>query len=167
MKNNFDAAMEGLEITDAGQDTRELVELLARHGKTEGAMLSRYQRFVQEASAPETRYLVSLIIDDEQRHHRVLGEMANAIAWGLSNESPDPAVPDITHRDAGNRVLYEETQSLLKAEEQDRLELQDLRKRLKPFRDITLWELIVDLLLLDTEKHIRILRLIAKGARDA
>ncbi len=154
--------MEGLESTGASEDTRDLVELLARHCSEEGAMLHHYQRFALEAEGPETRYLVLLVLDDERRHHRLLVEMANSIAWGMSKESPAPAVPDITHRDIGNQALADETRHLLKAEEHDRLELKRLRKRLRPFRDITLWELIVDLMLMDTEKHIRILRAIAK-----
>jgi hypothetical protein len=162
MESSFESAMEGLRSTEASHDTRELVELLARHGSEEGALLHRYQHFAQDVSAPEVRYLVLLILDEERRHHRLLAEMANSIAWGMSDESPVAAVPDVTHDDAGNRALAEETHSLLRAERNDRTELKRLRKRLRPFRDITLWELIVDLMLLDTEKHIQILSAIAK-----
>jgi len=49
----------------------------------------------------------------------------------------------------------------LAAEEKDRAELRRLRKQLKPFEETTLWALIVDLVLLDTEKHTRILRFIS------
>ena len=126
-------------------------------------MLHHYERFALDAEAPETRYLVLLILDDERRHHRLLVEMANAIAWGMSEHSPDPAVPDLTHKDAGNRDLAAHTKRLIDAEEQDRIELKRLRKRLRPFKDTTLWELIVDLMLLDTEKHVQILRAIAKA----
>jgi hypothetical protein len=93
--------------------------------------------------------------------------MASAIAWGLIDKSAEPVLPDMTHRDAGNAALAEETQSLLRAEERDRVELKRLRKRLRPFRNVALWELVVDLMILDTEKHVHILRLIAKNAEDA
>ena len=166
MENNFDWAKEGLRSTGAGADIRELVELLARHGEEEGAILSRYQRFAEEASAPETRYLIKLIVEDERRHHGLLVEMANAIAWGLIDKSADPVLPDMTHKDAGNAALAEETKSLLRAEERDHLELKRLRKRLRPFRNIALWELVVDLMLLDTEKHVRILQLVARNAES-
>jgi hypothetical protein len=166
MDSEFDWAREGLLRTGAGPDIREVVELLARHGEDEGAILSRYQRFAEEASAPETRYLVKLILEDERRHHDLLVEMANAIAWGLIDKSTEPVLPDMTHRDAGNAVLAEETQSLLRAEERDRAELKQLRKRLRPFRNVSLWELVVDLMILDTEKHVQILQLIAKNTED-
>jgi len=167
MDNAFDWAREGLQSTGASPDIRDVVELLARHGEEEGAILSRYQRFAEEASAPETRYLVKLILEDERRHHDLLVEMASAIAWGLVDKSAEPVLPDMTHRDAGNAALAEETQSLLRAEERDRVELKRLRRRLRPFRNIALWELVVDLMILDTEKHVHILQLIAKNTEDA
>ncbi|MDR3650118.1 MAG: hypothetical protein P4L20_13575 [Acidimicrobiales bacterium] len=167
MESTFESAMEGLKSTGASKDTRDLVEMLARHGEEEGAILSRYQRFAEDASAPETRYLVKLIIDDERRHHGLLVEMANAIAWGLIDQSTDPVLPDMTHKDAGNPALAEETQRLIQAEEHDHVELKRLRKRLRTFKNTSLWELIVDLMLLDTEKHIRILRLVAKNTEGA
>ncbi len=90
--------------------------------------------------------------------------MANAIAWGLIDKSDDPVLPDGTHLDAGKAALAEETQGLIRAEKWDRLELKQLRKSLRPLRNTTLWELVVDLMLLDTEKHIRILKLVAMNA---
>jgi len=167
MENAFDWAREGLRSTGANADIRDLIEFLARHGEEEGAILSRYQRFAEEASAPETRFLVNLIVEDERRHHGLLIEMANAIAWGLVDKSANPVLPDMTHKDAGNAALAEETQSLLRAEERDREELKRLRKRLRPFRNIALWELVVDLMILDTEKHIHVLQLVAKNAERA
>jgi hypothetical protein len=41
--------------------------------------------------------------------------------------------------------------------------LKHLRKRLRSFKNASLWTLLADLILLDTEKHIRILELVAKN----
>ncbi|MGO9344519.1 MAG: hypothetical protein ACLP6E_18685 [Acidimicrobiales bacterium] len=166
MEDAFDWAREGLRSTSASDDICELVEMLARHGKEEGELLSRYQRFADVASAPENRYLVKLIADDERRHHALLVEMANAIAWGLIDESSDPVLPDMTHGDAGNEVLAEETVRLIQAEKRDRVEIKLLRKRLRSFKNVSLWTLVAELMLLDTEKHIRILELVAKNTES-
>jgi len=83
------------------------------------------------------------------------------LLWGMSTLSPEPALPDIPRRDVGNSSLLEITHLLLEAEKQDRVELKRLRRRLRPLASTTLGELIVDLLMLDTEKHIRILTAIA------
>ncbi len=166
MEDSFEWAREGLRSTGASEDICELVEMLARHGKEEGELLGRYQRFAQVASAPENRYLVKLIADDERRHHGLLVEMANAIAWGLIDESSDPVLPDLTHGDAGNEALAKETEQLILAEKRDRVELKYLRQRLRSFKNVSLWTLVADLMLLDTEKHIRILELVAKNSES-
>lgn len=160
-KATFDTAAQGLNAVGASVDERELVHLLSTHAQKETAILERYRRFSVEATSPAARYLVKLIVDDEERHHRLLAEMANAIAW--EGRSPVPSVPDIfaAHDDA----LLAETQELLDAERADSRELKRLQRRLETFGDTTMWPLIVDLMLLDTEKHIHMLRFIASRFR--
>ena len=53
----------------------------------------------------------------------------------------------------------------LPARRPDRHELQTLRKQLRPFEDATLWGLIVQVMLLDTEKHATILGFLERHAR--
>lgn len=157
----FDTALHGLRAVGASVDERELVHLLATHAQKEGAILERYRRFATEATSPAVRYLVKLIVDDEERHHRLLAEMANAIAW--EGQSPVQSVPDVF--DGVDEVLSAETEALLDAERADSRELKRLQRRLETFSDTTMWPLIVDLMLLDTEKHIHILRFIASRVR--
>jgi hypothetical protein len=54
------------------------------------------------------------------------------------------------------------TKRLREFEEDDARNLVQLRKRLKPFADTTIWTLIVELLQLDTKKHITILRFLER-----
>lgn len=161
MDANFESALEGLKATGASVEERELVELLARHGHEEGVLLERYQRFASEGSSEAVRYLVQLIIDDERRHHRVLAELANTIAWGWAANSPVRATPDLG-AGTDDRALAEETRELIRAEENDRSELRRLRKRLRPYKDTTAWSLVIGLILADTEKHLDILRFVAR-----
>ena len=146
----------------ASATDRELVETLSRHGIEEGRILARYQKYAETASSPATRYLVNLILDDERRHHRVLEEIANAIAWGWDENSPASAVPDLWTTRAADPALLEETKALLAEEKRDHAELKRLRRDLRSYADTTLWALLIDMMLLDTEKHARILAFIAK-----
>ena len=56
--------------------------------------------------------------------------------------------------------LIRETRALLREEERDKKELRKLRRQLEPYADTTVWALLVDLMIHDTEKHARILRFI-------
>jgi len=139
--------------------TYEVVEALDQHGREEAELLERYQRFILEAKSPAARYLVQLIVDDEQRHHRILEELANTVAWGWVKGQPEEVVPAFV---SVERDLRAETRALLRHEIRDRTQLRRLRRRLRTYGEANLWGLLVDLMRSDTEKHIDILRFILR-----
>ena len=160
MTTEFRDAIRGLHATRANHSSREVVEALDRHGREEAELLERYQRFVDESEPPAVRYLVELILEDEQRHHRVLEDLANTIAWGSVQGTPGHVVPSFPVRFRGNPAFRSETQALLHHELRDRTQLRRLRRRLRTYGEVASWELLIDLMRSDTAKHIRILRFI-------
>ena len=69
-------------------------------------------------------------------------------------------VPDLPTRYTCDEPLRHETRALLNNELKDRTQLKQLRKSLRAYGDVGLWELLIDLMQSDTEKHIRIFRFI-------
>jgi rubrerythrin len=164
MQTTFDSALRGLRLTGASVDTRALVELIARHGTEEGQLLATYEDLASTTSDEGVRYLIGLILEDERRHHRLLAEIANSMAWGSTAGRPKEATPGIPRGLEGE--LLEQTRRLLKAEQTDHRELRRIRRRLRPFADTTLWALVIDLMLLDTKKHATILRFLERHRRS-
>jgi hypothetical protein len=159
MSDGFDEAKLGLLAMNASASDRDLVELLRRHGVDEGEILEEYQQFATSAESPLARYLVGLIIEDERRHHRVLEEMANSVAWGgFDPGHPVERLPKLDR--SASSELRSQTRRLLEFEQQDARSLKALRKSLKDYADTTPWRLLVDTLLLDTQKHQLILEFI-------
>jgi rubrerythrin len=158
----FERALEGLRASGASDTMRELVELLASHGAEEGRILAEYARASSSVSDAAARYLIDLIMEDEQRHHRLLVDLATAIAWEPL-DGDDARVPPLGwHVD---RELADAARRLREYEEKDRRELKALRKKLRPFEDTTIWALMVQLILLDTEKHATILEFLERHSR--
>jgi hypothetical protein len=160
MTGTFDNALQGLRLTGASVDTREMVELLVRHGSEEGQLLATYERLADESADEATRYLVGLILEDERRHHRLLAELANAMAWDIGSGSPEPSTPWLAGPVTGE--LLDQTRRLLEAEESDERELRKIRRRLRPYARTTLWTLIIDMMILDTKKHATMLRFLER-----
>ena len=161
MATAFRDAIRGLRATRADHSSNAVVEALDQHGQEEGELLERYQRFVDDDSLPAAvRYLVSLILEDEQRHHRVLEDLANTIAWGSVEGTPEQVVPPLPVTSQDGAALRSESQALLGIELRDRAQLRRLRRRLRSYGDVAMWELLIDLMRSDTEKHIHILRFI-------
>ena len=160
----FGVALEGLRATGASSGTRDLVELIARHGAEEGELLATYERLATEAPDASVRYLIDLILEDERRHHRLLAELSNAMAWDSVGQPPEPVTPRLPRKISG--ALYEQTRLLRKSEQADYRALRRIRRRLRPFASTTLWGLIIDLMLLDTKKHATILRFLERRRHD-
>jgi len=159
----FENALNGLHATGASVSTRELVELLAKHGSEEGKVLATYEALAEQSSDESVRYLISMILDDERRHHRLLAEMANAMAWGGVKSNSESKMPSIAS--GMDPSLLAQTRELRRIEEADYRELTHLRRRLKPFADTTMWSLVIELMLNDTKKHITILKFLEKHHR--
>ncbi|MGE3689026.1 MAG: hypothetical protein AB7J47_22005 [Acidimicrobiia bacterium] len=133
-----------------------ILEMLETHGAREGIALTSYKRVAEKSSAgPGVRYLVRLILEDEERHHRVFDEMANELKSFVWEVDVEPRVPAMSPRP--DPELLEETRRLLAFEKEDAKELRQLRKAIKHSPKSSLHPLLVDLMLHDTNKHIAIL----------
>jgi len=149
-------------MTGASVDTRNLVDLVVRHGAEEGEVLAAYEE-AAGAADPGVRYLIDLILEDERRHHALLAELANSMAWGTTPDSVERSTPGLPGGIDGE--LLRLTRRLLKAERADGRSLRRIRRRLRPFADTTLWALVIDMMILDTKKHATILRFLERHSR--
>lgn len=146
----------GLSVIEEG-----LYRHLIEHVSSEAELIAAYRERAEAPDTPEAaRYLIRLVIEDEERHHRVLHEIVTAIGNGIVWRNDPEAVPNLLYGPT-DRALAEVTRSFLAAERADQKQLRALRKELRPFRDTSLWALLVELMEHDTAKHIRILTFIA------
>ena len=143
---------------------RKIADHLARHIESESELLTRYERVGTDSEAAFIRYLAGLILDDERRHHRLLTEMMNR----LDSDAALRELPQSTPRVEKTRSpeLRRLTKELLRSERRDARELRELKRDLKSRRDTTLFGLLVDLMELDTKKHLQILKFIRAHLDD-
>jgi rubrerythrin len=145
----------------------DLYRHLSTHLAAEIDLLTAYKDAAEESNSAAFRYLANLIIEDEKRHHRVFEELANALRSDVEMRPVEPSVPDMAGFGDMPQTVIELTGSLLAREEEDAAELRHLSRQLRDVRDTTLWQLLVKIMELDTEKHAEILRFVRKHARRA
>ena|SRR5579871_3337407 len=145
----------------------DLYRHLSTHISSEIDLLTAYKRAADESKSAAFQYLANLIIEDERRHHRVFEELANALRSDVEMRPVEPAVPDMAGFGDMPAKVMELTDTLLAREEADAAELRMLSRQLRDVRDTTLWQLLVKIMELDTEKHAEILRFVRKHARQA
>lgn len=135
-----------------------IAELLGEHGPKETAALAAYKQLVEAVEDPGIRYLVDMIMADEERHHRLITEMLNQIQSFVWDAPVEPHVPYL-----GTIVdpeLSAATEQLIELEKEDARELRRLKRQMRGQPSSSMLPLLVSLMEHDTAKHIAILKLI-------
>ena len=146
---------------------QDVFEHISNHGHVEGEILDEYARLADdETISPAFSYLAGIILEDEVRHHRVFEELAETMRQMGANSHETPPIPSLRGLHADRVQIQRVTDRLLDVERADQRELKDLAKRLKEFDKVTLWGLLIELMLDDTEKHIKILKFIRDRSKD-
>ena len=135
---------------------RSVLQLAERHGKEEGEILDSYQQIAERSQGDDAvQFLVGLILEDEKRHHQVFEKIANEMRAWLWEMPVEPRLPAMVTR--SDPELLAETKRLLAFEKRDAKELRRLRRHLREAPKSSLDPLMVELMLLDTKKHVAIL----------
>jgi len=140
-----------------------VLEHLTEHLAGEAEILDEYRELATSPDPP-VRYLAQLILEDEERHHRVLTELANQFRSAASLAEHTPHVPWLT-KSTDRHALARSVRRLRRFERRDLRQLRKLARQLRPIRDTSLDSVIVATLEMDTRKHLRYLRELKRIAR--
>lgn len=143
---------------------QQIWAMFAAHVGREAEFIASYEQVAADAQSGCVRYLIDLILEDEKRHHHQFAELANAVASWYEALPIEPRVPNAWPKE-DQPGFAETTKRFIAAEREDARELKHLEKALRSVRDTTVWSLMVELMELDTEKHLRILEFLRGQAR--
>ena len=144
-------------MSDATSEAR-ILETLRHHDQREGIVLAAYRRLVDECGDEGIQYLGRLIIEDEERHHQLIVDMANRIESRIHGNEIESGTPSIVPR--VDPELLDATHELIALEHQDAKELHTLEHELRYSPATSLLPFLVKLMLEDTARHIEILHFI-------
>jgi hypothetical protein len=145
----------------------ELYEHLTSHEDNERGLLAQYQQAAADSKSAAFRYLASLIVDDEIRHHQLFRDLASALQTEAEFRPEEPAVPRLDHWGPEPQRVVELSEEMLAQERADAKELHRLSEELKDLKDTTVWWLLIKLMEMDTQKHIEILDFARRHASKA
>jgi rubrerythrin len=130
-----------------------LAHTFATHVREEVAVLGSYEQLAETTEDEGTRFVIELILADERKHHDIF-ERLSAAARG----EPGPGIPALPSPPPQQQAdLVAASRRLLAIERDDARSLRRLRRELSPIAHDTMWRLLVDMMELDTTKHIRLL----------
>lgn len=155
---HHDAETPDFDRMAVGSFDGEMMKTLERHIGDEQHALDEYESLMRHSDNPPVRYLLGLLLEDEERHHRILGEMLNQFRTHVCLAEQHPHVPWMTRK--RDPETAKQIRRLRRTEGADLRQLHALRRHLKFLRRHSLDGVLVDSLILDTRKHLRYLRTI-------
>ena len=143
-------------IAGASVWEQDLYGHLVDHVDSEQAVIHQYRDAAQKSPSRAFAYLARLILEDEQRHHRMMQDLAESLRQYAESLGKEETIP-LLDRPSDRDELIALTDELLAVEKTDQRELAQLRKDIDAAGVRTLWPLIIRLIEHDTSKHIEIL----------
>ena len=149
-------AMWGIPESPEFSSVQRLMNEFQSHAAEEERSLSVYRESASETSDPQTRFLLALIIADEEKHHeltaRMIAKLKDELTWRPS------AVPGGTSDNAEKtRRLLAAVESFLAAERKAMASYARLKKESRGlYRDM--FALLYTTMIHDSHKHVEILK---------
>jgi len=141
---------------DLSEVDRVLIGHLESHVAAEQEVIELYDALANDPH-PYVSYIANLIGEDEARHHRLFEEWIETIkALAELRDAPD-TIPHVDYQPVSADTI-DMVDRLLDFEEDDLIEARKLRHEIRDVRNSTLWGMLVELMIADTKKHIKVLK---------
>ncbi|HUZ78425.1 MAG TPA: ferritin-like domain-containing protein [Chloroflexota bacterium] len=146
---------------DHRSEIERLLSRIEADEASELAGLETYRRAAEDTSDEGVRFLMGLILEDEERHHRLLQAMAENLRKSLEWTRSGNPLPDIAPKPSAVDTLAAQAERFTQLEHQNLHDLRDLQKSVHDLES-GLLDLILVTMEDDTKKHIQILEFIKK-----
>jgi rubrerythrin len=136
------------------------------HENEEGKFLAQYKDVAGKTKNGMIKFLLQMIISDEEKHHAVTHAMASTLKGDLNWTHPDDALSGIYNLVEEKEKLLELTEGFIRVEKQGIKEYKELIKSSRGYyRD--LFVLLFESMIHDSEKHVMILDFLRERLREA
>jgi bacterioferritin (cytochrome b1) len=144
----------------------QLMTRFAAHESEELVFLRGYQDIVDRHGNPLVRFLLQLIMADEEKHHAMIHAMTATLNEGLTGRESTDRVPKLGKISAEEREsLLRLTAEFIRTEKTGIKEYKDLIKASKGYYKGVL-VLLLQTIIHDSQKHVMILEFIDSKLRE-
>jgi len=144
---------------------RLLNEFEAHEAKEEKA-LEIYKNFAGEMASPLTRFLLQMIISDEEKHRAVIHAMVATLKGSLNWTKPKDSLEGDSNSSSMDAKLRDATDEFLQLERDGIREYKVLIKESSEYYH-GLFKILLDSMVRDSEKHIDLLGFLKESLKTA
>jgi len=144
----------------------QLMRCFAAHEREEQGFLEGYRDIADQHENPLVRFLLQMIMSDEEKHHEVVHRIATTLDADLIGRRPSAGLPKIGQISADEKEsLLELTAEFIRTEKEG---IKEYKALLKPSGNYYggLLVLLIKTIIHDSEKHLMILQFIDKKLRE-
>jgi len=135
------------------------------HEAKERSFLPKYKEMAGQTENPLIKFLVQLIIADEEKHHAVLHAMVSTLRGSLTWTEPEDALRGFYEVAKGREELLALTENFIRVEKEGLKEYKELVRTSDRYYH-GLFALLLQSMIHDSEKHVEILEFIRKRLRE-
>ena len=136
------------------------------HEDGEKQLLHRYKETAEKSNNPLIRFLLRLIISDEEKHHAVTHAMVSTLRGDLTWTKPEEAIRGLYELGEGKEELLKLTEDFIEVEKEGIEEYKKLIKTSKGYYR-GLFVLLLQSMIRDSEKHVEILEFLQQRLKEA
>lgn len=145
-------------------EVERLLHEFESHESQERDFLRQYKE-VADVHEPLIKFLLQLIISDEEKHHAVTHAMVATLKGDLNWTRPDDAIRGLYDLHEGRERLLAITRQLIRTERDGIVECKALRKVSRRYYK-GLFALLLKCMIDDSEKHVEILEFLKEKLKE-
>ena len=153
-------------ISDETSEVERLMNEFESHETHETASLRRYREILETAHNPLVKFLVELIVADEEKHQVVLHAMTSTLKGSLTWAQLQNAIEGLYNLGREKDEILKVTEEFIHAEKKEVVEYRKLMRASKTYYQ-GLFTLFLAAMIHDSEKHVEILEFLRKKLKAA
>jgi hypothetical protein len=163
---NVDALFGPISAREEISPVEKLLNEFEAHEAKEDRALEFYKRSIAHTPNAVTRFLMQLIISDEEKHRALIHAMAATLRGSLNWTKPADSLDGIGDISTMNGKLRDITDELIRLEKEGIHEYHTLVKESSGYYH-GLFKILLDSMIRDSEKHVELLKFLQENLKDA
>lgn len=136
------------------------------HESQEGKFTRRYKEIAEKTKNPFVKFLLQLIVSDEEKHHAITHAIVSTLKGGLTWARSEDAIHGLYDLGEEGDELLGLTENFIQLEKAGIKEYRNLIKTSKHYYK-GLFVLLLQSMIRDSEKHIEILEFLRQRLKEA
>lgn len=149
----------------ATSEVERLLNEFAAHESHESEFTKRYREIAEKSQNSLVKFLLQLIVSDEEKHNAVTHSMVSTLKGGLTWSRPADAISGFYDLGAENDELLKITRDFIRLEKDG---IRDYKRLIKASKGYYhgLFVLLIQGMIRDSEKHVEILEFLEEKLNE-